>query len=65
MLPSPRNRCYKSLETDAEFRARLLKELNARAHRWRFDLEGAVGDFLDKFAWDTFMKQRKIVERMS
>lgn len=53
---------YKHLETDIEFRERVLKELGDAAKYWTFDLGIASGEFLDKLTWDVFKKQRRIVQ---
>lgn len=54
-----RERVYKSLETDAEFLARIR-----RKHAW-WSPWNATSDVLDREAWDELKMQRRIVERTS
>jgi hypothetical protein len=60
MTALPRRRHFRRLESDSEFRARLLT-----LKRKVWDMTHAVhqhGQFLDDWAWDKYRVQRRIVE---
>ena len=66
MLPSPRHRVYKSLETDEEFIARIVAWIgDVSATYYANDFKTMRGEKLDGFVWGYFGKQRKIIERES
>jgi hypothetical protein len=60
VTPAKRERAYRKVETDAEFRVRLatMKRV-AWTMKHQDDQHGAE---LDDFAWEHFRAQRRIVE---
>lgn len=56
-----RHRVYKRLETDGEFRARIVEEYK-KVRKLSYGLSELWDDELDEHAWEHFKIQRKIVE---